>query len=174
MKKEALEVLRNRRAVRSYKKDQVPEDLLKTILEMGTYAPTSGGRQKPYIVAVQDAETVAQLDKMNAKVMGNEDAHPYYGAPTIILILAPKGCPSAQLDCASICVNMLNAAYAVGLSSVWIHRSHEMFESEEGKELLKKWGFEEELEGVCSIALGYGDGPAPEAAERKKDYVRIV
>ena len=61
MKQEALEVLRNRRAIRSYKEEQVPADLLQKVLEMGTYAPTAGGRQKPYIVAVQDPETRTRI-----------------------------------------------------------------------------------------------------------------
>ena len=174
MKQEALEVLRNRRAIRSYKDEKVPADLLQKVLEMGTYAPTAGGRQKPYIVAVQDPDTVKLLKKLNGRVMGNENADPYYGASTIILVLAPKEYGMADLDCASILVNMLNAAYAVGLGSVWVHRSHEVFESEEGKALLKKWGFEEELQGVCSMALGYAEGDHPEAAPRKEGYVRIV
>ena len=174
MKQEALEVLRNRRAIRSYKDEKVPAELLQKVLEMGTYAPTAGGRQKPYIVAVQDPDTVKLLKKLNGRVMGNENADPYYGASTIILVLAPKEYGMADLDCASILTNMLNAAYALGLGSVWVHRSHEVFESEEGKALVKRWGFEEELQGVCSMALGYAAVDQPEAAPRKEGYVRIV
>ena len=171
MKKEALEVLKNRRSLRKFQSRQISAEELDTVLEAGTYAPTAGGRQAPVIVAVQDAETVAALDAMNAKVMGNASAHPYYGAPTILLVMAPEEDAQGELDCSAIGGNLLNAAYAVGLGSCWIHRSKEMFESEEGKALLKKWGLPETMRGVCSIALGYADCPHPDAAPRKSGYI---
>lgn len=99
MKKEALEVLKNRRSIRKFQSRQISAEELDTVLEAGTYAPTAGGRQAPVIVAVQDAETVAALDAMNAKVMGNASAHPYYGAPTILLVMAPEEDAQGELDC---------------------------------------------------------------------------
>lgn len=171
---DALEVLKNRRSVRKFKKEQVPDDLLKKVLEAGTYAPTAMGSQKPYIIAVQNADDVKQLNRMNGRVMGNENAEPYYGAPTILLILAPAGYALIDLDCASICTNMVNAAYACGLGSVWVNRSKEMFSTEEGKALLKKWGFDEELQGSCSIALGYADCELPQPKPRKENYCTII
>ena len=36
--------------------------------------------------------------------------------------------------------NLMNAAYSVGVNSCWIHRAREMFETPEGKELLKGMG----------------------------------
>jgi len=49
-----------------------------------------------------------------------------------------------------------------------------MFESEEGKALLKEWGIEGEYIGVGSCILGYPDGNFPEAAPRKNNYVVMV
>jgi len=69
---------------------------------------------------------------------------------------------------------MLNAAYAAGLGSCWIHRNKQAFEQEEGKELLREWGLPEDLVGVASIALGYAEGEHPAAKPRKEDYVLIV
>ena len=86
MKQEALEVLKNRRAIRAFKPDQITEEELNTVLEAGTFAPTGGGTQGVQIVAVQTPENVAAVDVLNAKVLDNPKAHPYYGAPTIILV----------------------------------------------------------------------------------------
>ena len=81
-------------------------------------------------------------------------------------------CPSAiALDGAAVCTNMLNAAYAVGLGSCWIHRCKQMFELPEGKALLKQWGLPETLVGVASIALGYAAREPPVAKPRKADYI---
>lgn len=47
MKKEALEVLKNRRSIRKFQSRQISAEELDTVLEAGTYAPTAGGRQAP-------------------------------------------------------------------------------------------------------------------------------
>ena len=171
MKTEALEVLRNRRAIRKYKAEQITDEELNAVLEAGTYAPTGAGRQGVQIVAVQDPKYVAAVDALNAKVIGKEDAHPYYGAPTIILVFETADCRTHELDGAAANTNMLNAAYAAGLGSCWIHRCKQMFELEEGKALLREWGLPEDLTGVASMALGYADCEHPEAKPRREGYI---
>ena len=172
MKKEPLEVLKNRRSIRQFKSEQVSKEDLDIILEAGTYAPTAANTQQPVIVAVQNPEDVAKLDELNAIVMNNPSCpHPYYGAPTILLVLEPEDVMKPRIDCALIGGNLLNAAYAVGVGSCWIDRSAQVFQSPEGKALLKKWGLPETMRGVCSIALGYADCQQPEAAPRKADYI---
>lgn len=172
MKNEAIEVLLNRRAIRKFKAEQISEEELLTVLKAGTYAPTGRNLQTPYIIAVQNKEERDAVAKLNAAVMGR-DMDPYYGAPTIILVVAPDD-GYAQLNGASVITNMLNAAYAAGLGSCWIHRPYEMFSTDEGKAMLKKWGIEEDVIGVGSIALGYADCENPAAKPRKENYYRII
>lgn len=173
MKQEALEVLYNRRSIRRFKPEQIKEEELDLVLKAGTYAPTGKGTQSPLIIAVQNKEDIKTLNRLSAAIMGR-DIEPYYGAPTIILVLSTKLATNdflGTLDAASVCTNMLNAAYAVGLGSCWIHRAHEIFDSEEGKALLKKWNVNEPVVGVASIALGYSDMPSPEPKPRREGYV---
>ena len=174
MKQEAIEVLMNRRSVRKFKPEQVSEEELKIVLEAGTYAPTGRNMQRPWIVAVQDKETRDALAALNAKAWGKDESFdPYYGAPTIILVLAEES-EFGPLDASAVETNMLNAAYACGLGSCWIHRAHPMFETEEGKAYLRKWGLDESLSGWCSIALGYADMEPPKAGPRKEGYYRVI
>jgi nitroreductase len=167
---ETLSNLKTRRSIRSFLHKQVDEALLDQVLEAGTYAPTGGGRQTPVIVVVQDEATVKQLSRMNAAVNGNKN-DPYYGAPTVLVILADRSRGTYVLDGASVITTLLNAAHAVGLGSCWIHRAKEMFESDEGKSLLKRWGIEGDYEGIGQVILGYPEGPAPEPAPRKANYI---
>lgn len=171
MKTEAFEVLKNRRAIRKYRPEQIAEAELQAVLEAGTYAPTGMGTQGVQIVVVQKPEDVAAVNRLNGKILGNPDAQPYYGAPTVLLIFETEKCVTPVLDGASVCTTLLNAAYAAGLGSCWINRCRQMFETDEGKALLRKWGLSESLTGVASIALGYADGPAPEPKPRKADYI---
>lgn len=174
MKTEALEVLKNRRSIRKYKAEQITDEELKTVLEAGTFAPTGAGTQGVQIVAVQSPEYVAKCDALNAKVIGKEGIHPYYGAPTIILVFETADCLTHELDGAAVCTNLVNAAYAAGLGSCWINRCKQMFEMEEGKELLKEWGLPKDLVGVASLALGYADCEQPAPKPRKEGYFVIV
>lgn len=173
MKYEALEVLKNRRAIRKFKSEQIKPEELDAVLEAGSYAPTGMGKQSPLIVAVQDPEKVEKVKKLNAKILGS-NTDPYYGAPTIILVFATdivKDYELTTLDAAAVCTNLLNAAYAAGLGSCWIHRANPMFESDEGKALLREWGLPQNLRGVCSIALGYADCEHPVPRARREGYI---
>lgn len=49
-----------------------------------------------------------------------------------------------------------------------------MFESEEGKELLREWGVVGEYKGVGSLAIGYPDCDLPKAAPRKDNFVVMI
>ena len=167
---ETLQNLKTRRSVRTYLPKQVEKSALEAVLEAGTYAPTGSGRQSPVIVAVQDAATVRQLSRMNAAVNG-ASGDPFYGAPTVLVVLADKTKRTYLLDGAAVLTTLLNAAHAVGLGSCWIHRAKEEFESEEGKALLKRWGVEGDYEAIGHVILGYAAEMPAEPAPRKKDYI---
>lgn len=170
---EALQNLLTRRSVRAYLPKQVEESLLEQVLEAGTYAPTGGGRQTPVIVAVQNPETVKQLSRMNAAVNGAK-GDPFYGAPTVLVVLAERSRGTYLLDGASVITTLLNAAHAVGLGSCWVHRAKEEFESAEGKALLKQWGIEGDFEGIGHVILGYAAEAPAEPAPRKANYIYRV
>jgi len=158
---EAMNNLLERRSIRKYKDTQVPDDLLDKVLEAGLYAPTGMNRQNVIMVAVRDKETRDQMMKMNAAVMGSQK-DPFYGAPCVIVVLGdPETYPVVE-NGSLVLGNLMNAAHALGLGSCWIHRAKQTFETEEGKELLRKWGLKDTLVGIGNCILGYPDEePAP-------------
>ena len=169
--KETLQDLKTRRSCRKYKPDQISEEQLNEILEAGTYAPTGMGAQSPIIVVVQDKKTRDYISKLNAKVMGSA-GDPFYGAPTVLVVLADRN-RGTYLDDGNLVIgNLLNAAHAIGVDSCYIYRAREVFNLEEGKALLEKWGITGDYEGIGNVILGYG---LPEgikkAAPRKDSYV---
>ena len=172
MDNEALKVLRERRSIRKYRPEQISDEQLQAVLEAGTYAPTARSLQSPIIIAVQNAEERKKLTELNA--LFTPQADPYYGAPTILLVLYQAGCPTGVMDASAVTTNLLNAAHAVGLGACWINRCQYMFETYEGKELLKKWGIEGNWKGACSVALGIPDGEIPAAKPRKENYCTII
>ena len=167
---ETLTVLKTRRSCRAYKPELIEEEKLNAIIEAGTYAATGMGKQSPIIIAVTDKKTRDLLSKLNAAVMG-ADMDPFYGAPEVLVVLANKAVPTYIYDGSLVMGNMMNAAADLGVASCWIHRAKEEFESEEGKEILKKLGVEGEYEGIGNLILGYVANSVGEAAPRKADYV---
>ncbi len=170
---DAMENLLTRRSVRAYKSDPIPDEVLLKILEAGTYAATGMGRQSPIILAVTDKATRDKLSKMNAAVMGT-DNDPFYGAPVVLVVLADKSIGTYLYDGSLVMGNLMNAAHALGVSSCWIHRAKEEFESAEGKALLSSLGITGDYEGIGHCILGYADGDTPAPRPRKDDYVHWV
>lgn len=169
--KETLQDLKTRRSVRSFLKKQISDEELNAILEAGTYAPTGMGMQSPIIVVIQNPETIAELSRLNARVMGNPDADPFYGAPTLLVVLADKNRSTHVEDGSLVMGNLLNAAHAIGVDSCWIHRAREVFASPEVQKYRTEWGIGDEYEGIGNCILGYADGELPVAKPRKKDYI---
>jgi nitroreductase/NAD-dependent dihydropyrimidine dehydrogenase PreA subunit len=62
---ETLELLlRERRSIRLYEKDPIPEDVLRKILDVGRLAPTGNNSQNVRYVALQSPDEIDQLRKM--------------------------------------------------------------------------------------------------------------
>ena len=92
MGNEFLKMINTRRSCRKYRKEQITDEELNAILEAGTYAPTGMGQQSPYIVAVQNPEMKAQLERMNAAVRGLS-GNPYYDGSYLYIGICPAGLP---------------------------------------------------------------------------------
>lgn len=173
--RETVTDIQNRRSVKEYQAEQITDEELTAVLEAGMNAPSGGNRQSPIFIAVQNKEWIQRLCRLNAEIAGAPEGFDvFYGAPTIILVLADKNAPDAVQD-GSLCLgNMFNAAYALGLGSRWINRIRETFETELGRELLKEAGYEGEYIGVGSCILGYPANGFPEPIKRKPDYYKII
>ena len=170
---ETIKNLKERRSCRNYKKEQIKDEELNEILLAGEYAPTGMGLQSPKMIVLQNKETIEKLSKLNAKIMGR-DIDPFYGAPTVIVVLADKTKMTYIEDGSLVLGNLMNAAHSLKIGSCWINRAREEFETEEGKKLLKEWNIPDNYVGIGHCILGYREGELPQAKPRKEDYVTII
>ena len=171
---ETLRTLRERRSVRSFLPDPIPEDILDAILDAGTWAATGKNQQSPVMVVVRDKETIDYMERLNAAAMGQTGTHPFYGAPMVVVVLADGDNYNWLRDGSLVMGNLMNAAHSLGIGSCWINRCQEVFDTPEGKALLAKWGLSGNYRGVANCILGYPDGPFPAPKARKADYIRKV
>ncbi len=150
---ETIKTLTTRKSCRSYKDEHITREEIDLIISAGLNSPSGMNLQTPRFVVVQNDEMVAKLSKMNANVAGMTH-DPFYGAKDIIIVLAKKECTYIY-DGSLAMGNLMNAAWSIGIDSRWIHRAKEVFETAEGKELLKKWGITDDVEGIGFCILGH-------------------
>jgi nitroreductase len=172
---EVLNNLKTRRSIHKYTDEPVADEQISQIIEAGLYAASGMGKQGTIIVAVTNKEQRDRLSAANAKIAGApEGFDTFYGAPAVLIVLADKSVPTHVYDGSLVIGNMMLGAHSLGLGSIWIHRAKEEFETDEYRQLLKDLGVEGDWEGIGHCAIGYIDGEAPEAADRKDGRVYWV
>ena len=172
---EVIKAIKERRSIRKYKPDMIPDEIIDQIIDAGLYAASGRGKQAPIIIAVTNKELRDKLSAVNCKIGGwQEDFDPFFGAPVVLIVLADKSANTYVYDGSLTMGNMMLAAHSLGIGSCWVHRAKEEFEMPEYRELLKTLGFNEEYEGIGHCVLGYPDTTVAEAAERKENRVCYV
>lgn len=170
---EVIRALHERRSVRSYT-DQMPErEKIEEVVEAGLWAASGMNSQGPIVVAVTNRELRDRLSAMNAEFMGRSGTDPFYGAPVVLVVLAPRDAPNRVYDGSLVMGNLMLAAHALGLGSCWIHRAREEFDTPEGKAILADLGVEGDYEGIGHCILGY-PAEAPDPKPRREGRVFLA
>ncbi len=159
---EAIENLLTRRSIKKYNDKPISEEILDKILEVGLYAPTAMGMQKPIILVIKDKKVREELAKENAAIMGREGVDPFYGAP-IVLLVACENYPNAVYDGSCVIDNMLNAAHALGVGSC-----HCLKRIPSSRSMSRVSG---DYVGIGHVALGYYDIEYPTPVPRKPNRI---
>lgn len=169
---EIIRAMEERRSIRNFKPEMPPKEVLQQIVEAGLYAASGKGQQAAIVVAVTNKALRDKLAEENRRIAGApEGSDPFYGAPAVLVVLGRKDWPTHVYDGSLVMGNLLLAAHALGLGSIWIHRAKEEFEEPEYQQLLKDLGVEGEWEGIGHCAVGYLNGEAPAPAPRKSGRV---
>jgi nitroreductase len=115
MSENVLDVIRKRRSIRKFTDEDVSEEQVETLLEMAMCAPNRLNRQPWHFVVVRDKE----LQKQVADVLR---IHPYLEtAPVVIAVCGlPEASPTWIMDVSAATENLVLAATAMGLGTVWV------------------------------------------------------
>ena len=149
-------------------------ELYRVFKEVAETGNISAAAKNLYISQSAVSQSIAQLERLNNQILGNEAGHPFYGAPMLIAVLSDSSYPCWLQDGALVMGNLMNAAAALNVGSCWINRAMETFELPEGKALLAKWGLGENWKGVGYCVLGYTDAAVLGDKARKEDRVLHV
>jgi nitroreductase len=114
MEEHVLDVIRKRRTVRAFTDEEVSDEQVETILEMGMYAPTYMNRKPWHFVVIRDKELQEKLGetlRVRPYLQQASAVIAVYGDPNISDTWDLDGCAAIE--------NMLIAATALGLGSAW-------------------------------------------------------
>lgn len=170
---ETLQNILSRCSTRSYRTEQIDDKDLTLILQAGLYAASGHNCQETKLVVLQDKAAIACLSKMNAAILGTK-SDPFYGAPTVVIVLAEASCRTGYADGSLVIGNMMLAAHSLGLGSCWINRADEEFSSDAGRKLLHSWQIEGDYIGVGHCILGYPTNQAQQEKPRKDGRITFI
>lgn len=172
MENKITKTICNRVSCRNFSDKKVSLSKIKTITKCGEMAPSAKNQQIVNILVLNSKKHVEKLRELSIEVL-NRDC--FYGAKTLALVYAPKDHKFCETDCSCVLENMFIAATSLNVNSCWINQVNDLFETEKGKKLKKKFGIYDEAKVVGTCALGYvSDGVTLNVKERKKDFTKIL
>lgn len=175
--------MKERRSCRSFSTEPVGDDVIEKVLEAAVWAPSPLNAQPWHFIVITSQEVKERifveadrcrqwaLEKSGWKWLGGYDMGFLKAAPVLIVVVGdPKktgvdmfqdeGGVAYQHGCAAAVQNMLLAAHAQGLGTLWFT----FFDKKNMREIL---GIEPEKTPLSLICLGRPEGePAP--ASRKE------
>ena len=173
---EVIKAIKERRSVRKYKPDLLPEDVLSEIIDAGLYAASGKNHQAARIIVITDKQLRDELSDLNRRIGGwAEGFDPFYGAQTVLLVIAEKAWPTHVYDGSLVMGELMLAASSLGVGSCWIHRAKEELETEQGRKILERAGLApDEWVGIGHCILGYAEDEIPQAAPRLENRVSYI
>jgi len=163
--------LRANRSIRHYKKDKVPNDVLKKVIDAMQYAPTGANmRSEKYAIISDESKIKALSDAVLEELLSNpgtrtryEDSFAvrkkiytspvYFDAPHVIIVFSTQGGMMEWINIGILVTYGRIAAQTLGLGTCWNGWTSGAFES--NRKLVKLAGVRGVSWGVFTI--GYPD-----------------
>lgn len=113
-----MQTIFNRRSIRKYTNEVVPEDLIEQILRAGMYAPSAGNEQPWHFIVISDRDIMDDIQKIQPH------SHMLKEASHAIVVCGELSLQKYEgywvQDCSAAMQNMLLMAQELGLGSVWL------------------------------------------------------
>ncbi len=170
---ESFEMLLKRRAIRSFRTEAVPSQILEKILLAARYAPSALGLQNRHFTVVENKSLMADIVTATERHGGKfVPGHiPFYNAPDVVVLSAPADFQYNREDIGLAAQNLMLAAYALGLGSCFIGSVQPGLRD---PEILKRLQLPQNYLPFAGISVGYPAGEAPEPKERRTDDVNWI
>lgn len=180
---EVIQNMADRRSVRKYTDRQLPEDVLKQIIEAGYMSPNAGNKQLLRMVVCENKEINDRLGRLRKLVTKKfwwpEENGPFkfsdeeldsadvessfYGAPCVVYLFSRRDFEFADGDAYIMANDLCLAARSFDVGSCVISVPTDYFLVDSAKKILEAWGIPEDYSIRAHAILGYPEGGFPEA-----------
>lgn len=175
MENEVMKAIFERRSVRQYSDEQVPEEVMHTILKAGVMAPSAMNKQPWRFSIVQDRKKIQEYGMKSAELCrqaGIEEKvgfrldgkRIFFNAPTMVAVSADRDWDWKRDDCNLAIQNMFIAAQSLGIGSCWIGFGISLDNDPEARSEL---GVPENEEIIATLIFGYPKAPHTQVPERE-------
>lgn len=183
--RDVMDVIYRRRAVRSYKPQEIDADTIRVLLRAAVQAPTAVHSEPWAFAVIQDRSLLKRLSDQakvqllqsiphDAKVSGyralleNSEFNIFYDAGTLLVIYGPAAGPYVAADCWLAAENLMLAACALGLGTCPIGFAVPVLNAAAVKAEL---GIPSELAAVAPIILGVPSASSPPVSRKEPQIV---
>ena len=163
---DALDAILFRRSIRRYAPDQVTDESVTRLLEAAMSAPSSGNEQPWHFVVIKSRKLLDDIAQIHP------NAQMLKGAPLAIMVCGEERREKYKgfwvQDCSAATENILIAAHALGMGSVWVG----VYPIREKVDALRRLlGIPEYIIPFSLLPVGYPDETKPPS--RRYDPERI-
>lgn len=153
--RDVINALKDRRSIREYRNEMVPDDVLAKILEAARWAPSGANIQPWRFIVVTDPHLRREIGKV-AKYFFIKSHHVGEAPVLIVLCGDTKKSQWHTVDCSLAGANVMIAAHVLGLGTCWIGA----FDEAKVKELLDIPD-QVKVEGIITLGYPAGKSKAP-------------
>ena len=184
---EVIKNMSERRSIRKYSDREVPEDIIKQIVEAGYMSPNAGNKQLLRMVVCGNAEINNRLGRLRQLVtkkfwwpeegqpfefsdeeLDSSDAgNSFYDAPCVIYLFSKKDFEFAEGDAYIMANNLCLAARSFDVGSCVISVATDYFLVDSARKILADWDIPEDYSIRAHAVLGYPEGGFPEAVKHE-------
>lgn len=176
--KSIMDIIKARKSIRAYQDKPVPEHVIQDILEAAKHAPTARNMQELEYRVVTNQSLIekcnagiaaaVQAEGLPLKAPPGAKPNFFYGAPLVIIIIAPRDVPWAATDAGLAAQNIMLYATSIGLGSVFIGMAKFI---EKDRELVKALHIPDNMTIVATVICGYpAENPEPREKHLKVEY----
>lgn len=151
-----LETIYSRKSIRNFNGESITDGELQEILKAAYAAPVGRGMYDTLsLTVISNKEFLNKWEKQMAATVGNPDLHPFYGAPTVVLvssIVNPNNGNVNYSNAATVVENMALIATELGVGACHIWGAVGVMSA--NPEFVKELNLSEGMVPCCAIALG--------------------
>lgn len=164
---ELFEALRKRRAVRDFKTDPLPDDIMRKLVYAARRAPTGGNTPYRRILVVKDSKTIRLIKQVSPGILGSPTALiVIFTDLNVAVELGKLGAVCSTLDAGAAAENVALAAIDLGVGACFT-KSY----SEAGvKEILN---IPDNFKTEVVMQLGYGKTEQPHPVKPREGADRV-